>query len=360
MTARDVYYPLIITFLVLNSLVVGLRLYTRVFSKSLGYDDALMVIALVGFVIFGAMEMNAVHYGIGATAEEQQEWFDPIEAAKYFTIAQLLYILASGITKLAVALVLHRLTSRGATDGATNNMKFARLGLWITIGVTVVFTIVITLIFALQCRPLSVAWGVGTGTCINTSVIGQAALALSIEDVLTSWFMALLPVYMLWQTAIPIKVKISVMFLLGFGAVSSVATIVRLKYVIQVQQMSSTGGLAAAQVIEVTLIATIYSILEIALSIFAASLSALRPLMRRVGIFSDISGSGRSGGNSKSVGSFQLRTFGQSNNRRGETGMGIGGGNSGAIQLDASDADSDSQRGIFADRWASKPSLSAA
>jgi hypothetical protein len=47
MAARDVYYPLVITFLVLNSAVVGLRLYTRVWSKSLGYDDAVLVLALV-------------------------------------------------------------------------------------------------------------------------------------------------------------------------------------------------------------------------------------------------------------------------------------------------------------------------
>ena len=90
MAARDVYYPLIITFLVLNSSVVALRLYTRVFSKSIGYDDTLIVISLVGFVLFGAMEMTAVHYGIGTTTDEQQPWFNPIEAAKYFTIAQLL------------------------------------------------------------------------------------------------------------------------------------------------------------------------------------------------------------------------------------------------------------------------------
>ncbi|CAK7212672.1 hypothetical protein SBRCBS47491_001546 [Sporothrix bragantina] len=255
MAPRDVYYPLITTFLVLNSVVVLLRIYTRFYSKSLGLDDGLMVLALIGFIIFGAMELNAIHYGIGATTMEPQ--FDAIEAAKYFTIAQLLYIMASGITKLAVALVLHRLTARASDGNGSNNMRFARIGLLITMGITIIFTIVVTLMFALQCRPLSVAWGVGTGTCMNTSVIGQAALALSIEDVLTNWFMSLLPVYMLWQTAIPLKVKISVIVLLGFGAISSVATIVRLKYVVQVQHMSSTGGLAAAQVIDLTLMATI-------------------------------------------------------------------------------------------------------
>ena len=102
---------------------------------------------------------------------------------QYFTVAQLVYIIASGISKVAVALVLMRLTNRA-------DMKVARLVLWGTIGVISVFTIVVCLIFALQCRPLSVAWGVGTGTCISNSVIGQAALALSIEDVVTSWLCA--------------------------------------------------------------------------------------------------------------------------------------------------------------------------
>lgn len=47
MAVRDLYYPLIITFTVLNLTVVGLRLYTRVWTNSLGYDDALVVTALV-------------------------------------------------------------------------------------------------------------------------------------------------------------------------------------------------------------------------------------------------------------------------------------------------------------------------
>lgn len=78
--------------------------------------------------------------------------------------------------------------------------------------------------------------------------------------------------------------------------------------------------------------------------------------MRQIGIFSDLS-TRRSGG-SKSNNSYHMNTFGQSMGRGGN-GIGRGmGGNAGAIQLDASDADSD--QGIITDRWASKPSLSAA
>jgi hypothetical protein len=131
---------------------------------------------------------------------------------QYFTVAQLVYILASGITKLAVALVLLRLTSH-------SDMRAARLVLFALMGVIAVFTVVVTLIFALQCRPLSVAWGVGTGTCISTAVIGQAALALSIEDVVTSWASAVFPVYLLWGSTISLRVKLTIYVLLGFGAV---------------------------------------------------------------------------------------------------------------------------------------------
>lgn len=44
------------------------------------------------------------------------------------------------------------------------------------------------LVFALQCRPLSVALGVGTGTCLSTSVMWNPRIALSAMDMTASWF----------------------------------------------------------------------------------------------------------------------------------------------------------------------------
>lgn len=42
-------------------------------------------------------------------------------------------------------------------------------------------------IFAFQCRPLSVAWGVGTGTCLPGSTIANTAYAVSAADIVFSW-----------------------------------------------------------------------------------------------------------------------------------------------------------------------------
>ncbi|KAL7942013.1 hypothetical protein V8C42DRAFT_348205 [Trichoderma barbatum] len=73
------------------------------------------------------------------------------------------------------------------------------------------------------------------------------------------------------------RTKIVVSILLGFGAVSCIATILRLNYAVMVAQLPST---AAAQAVNLLLTATIYSATEVGLAIFCASLAALKPLLK--------------------------------------------------------------------------------
>ncbi|KAL6915619.1 hypothetical protein FSST1_007114 [Fusarium sambucinum] len=279
MGVRDSYYPLVIACLVVDGVAVGLRLWVRSVKKAIGYDDVVMLLSLVGFIIFCAMELQAIRYGIGATV--MKDSFDPIKAAMFFTTAQIAYILTTGLSKLGVGLVLFRL-AKGA------NMRAVRIILIISMVVVTLWCLVTTLIFGLQCRPLSVAWGVGEGKCLSTSVLGTTGLALSGMDVTISWFYALLPVYMLYKTQLRLKIKIMIMVLLGLGAVSSIAIIVRIKYLVGLSRLTSaSGGLATQDAVETTLEGTIYSIIEIALSILAASLTALRPLLMKIPGFGD-------------------------------------------------------------------------
>ncbi|KAH7126520.1 hypothetical protein B0J13DRAFT_646635 [Dactylonectria estremocensis] len=301
MTARNSYYPTVITFLVVDGVAVGLRFWARGIKRAVGYDDVTMAVSLIGFTIFCVIELQAIDYGIGATTIEED--FDLVKAAMFFTVAQIVYILATGISKLGVGLVLFRLADK-------SDMLIVRFTLVVSMAIVCVWTLAVALIFALQCRPLSVAWGVGTGTFLSTTVMGNTGIALSVMDMTMSWFYALLPIHMLGKTQLRLKLKISILLLLGLGAVSSIASIVRLKYDILVAQMSSKGGLATTDLIQTTLEATIYSLIEIGLTIFAVSLAALRPLLKRVPCFSDISSGGRSGSHG-----FAISTFGQSSSR---------------------------------------------
>ncbi|KAK2671397.1 hypothetical protein RAB80_013819 [Fusarium oxysporum f. sp. vasinfectum] len=249
MGLRDAYYPLVIASLVIDGIAVGLRLWARSIKKAIGYDDIAMMFSLVGFIIFCAMEVQAIRYGIGATTIEPD--FDLTKAAMFFTAAQIVYILTTGISKLAVGLVLFRLA-----NGAS--MKIVRRALAVSMIIVSLWCLVTALIFGLQCRPLSVAWGVGEGSCLSTAFLGTTGLALSGMDVTISWFYALLPIYMLYRTQLRLKLKIMVMVLLGLGAVSSIAIIVRLKYLIDLSRLSlASGGLATQEAVETTLEGTI-------------------------------------------------------------------------------------------------------
>lgn len=123
------------------------------------------------------MELTSIRYGIGATAMEPT--FDPTNAAKYFTIAAVIYLLASGVSKVGVGLVLYRLAD--STD-----MYKSRWFLMGCIILTAVWFLGGALVFALQCRPLAKAWdltGTAPGSCMPVSVIGTTGIAISAGDV---------------------------------------------------------------------------------------------------------------------------------------------------------------------------------
>jgi len=46
---RDVYYPLGITFLILNTVGVALRYWARYIKKAVGYDDKALLVSYVSF-----------------------------------------------------------------------------------------------------------------------------------------------------------------------------------------------------------------------------------------------------------------------------------------------------------------------
>ncbi|KAK7968033.1 uncharacterized protein PG986_002310 [Apiospora aurea] len=142
-------------------------------------------------------------------------------AAKYYTIAAVVYLLASGFSKIGVGLVLLRLTSNSDMRG----MRWFLAG---CITTTAAWFLGGALVFALQCRPLSKAWdlsGAAPGTCMPASTIGTAGIVVSAGDVF-------------------------------FTTVSTLMTIIRLKYVITVAKMTAETGIAGPGIVNTTLEAT--------------------------------------------------------------------------------------------------------
>ncbi|KAI1824708.1 hypothetical protein F4861DRAFT_230470 [Xylaria intraflava] len=223
---------LIIIFLVLNFVGVGLRCFVRiVINNSFSYDDWAMLASLVGYSGMCGTLLAALIYGFGATI--QQPWFDPIKAAQSMFAFQLVYVVAAYLCKVSVALVLLRIS-------AAEKKSIMRIVLISSIIIVTIFAIATFLILALQCRPVTLNWGVGKGSCVAPFVITNVAYAFSAADIASNWLYATLPIVLLWNVKLSLRVKLSVIVLLGFSFTSSIATLVRLKYVVDLGSLGST------------------------------------------------------------------------------------------------------------------------
>ncbi|CAH0021037.1 unnamed protein product, partial [Clonostachys rhizophaga] len=291
MWARDSIQPAMIVFLAVNTLCVGLRVYVRtMISKSFGYDDYAMVLAHAGFIILCTCTFISVKAGYGDDSPNPD--YDVVTAVKFFVISTIEYVILVFVAKVSVALVLYRLAS-------SNNV--IRRILEASVGIMAVWTTVTSVMVGLQCRPLSLAWGVGEGTCMSAKTLGNVGYAISSMDIASSFlyavstmvFLALgsrqmmLTITFADYSSLPTTRRSAKPKDEGIGNIpsrngssvtrSSIATVLRLKYLLDVANMKSPTGVEAANAYLVTFV---FSITELGLTIFTASLAALRPLLK--------------------------------------------------------------------------------
>jgi len=272
MPGRDTI-PVMTAFLVINFITIALRIYARLGRDvTIGYDDAAIVVAYLGYAVFCSFVYVAFHYGYAAT--DVQPHYKPMVAIKFFTISMTLYIASLYLVKLSVGLVLYRIAETA---------KKVRIAILVILAISGVWSVAISGIFLSQCRPLSFIWGGTTeGVCLPPAVLVKAAYALSVMDILTGLIFALLPIYLLWGVKLRWRVKVPVIILLALGIGSNVATIIRFKYLIVIANATSA---TVPEVMALYASSMVFTALELSLTIFTVSLVALRPLLQKIPFF---------------------------------------------------------------------------
>ncbi|KAI1438675.1 hypothetical protein GGR50DRAFT_374965 [Xylaria sp. CBS 124048] len=227
-----------------------------------------MVVAFVGFITLCSLTLVSLSNGYGDTEPKQE--YNVMEAVRFFVASTIAYVIVLYVAKLSVALVLLRIsvTSKGVQMLLICSM----------VGLTI-WTTVTTFLVAFQCVPLSLAWGVGEGSCLPAAVLANTGYSISAMDIVSSFLYAGLPAYLLRGVQLSRRVKASIIVILGLGVASSVVTIIRLKYLVDVGNLKSPTGVEAANAYLTTFV---YSITEVGLTLFTGSLAALRPLLKLV------------------------------------------------------------------------------
>ncbi|KAM0244501.1 hypothetical protein ACHAP5_006182 [Fusarium lateritium] len=228
MAVRDTLPPVMAAFIGIDVFVVLARLGVRTKLTTLGYDDYVIIVALIAFILMCSFCFVSLSYGFGATDPsviDNIPKYDLMEASRYFTIAQITYVAGFPIVRISVALVLHRIVHGWPR---TQRLLVASM---VFIGI---YALGCLLVDVLQCIPLKAVWGDGTGKCLSNGQLAGLGFAVSILDIVSALFYAIMPVFLLKGLQMGLRTKIAIIILLGLGAGTVIVSMVRLKSLIQI------------------------------------------------------------------------------------------------------------------------------
>ncbi|KAK8034865.1 hypothetical protein PG993_009860 [Apiospora rasikravindrae] len=269
-------------FVVLSSIATILRIYCRGWvTKAFGLDDWLAVAAQIMFIVFSSYEITGVTYGTGHHfADIPTEDFS--KAMQMWWTCEPTYVLTNMAIKASIAIFLSRICIERAH----------KIVIWSILALTEIYSLFFFLLFVLQCRPTALFWlrytpNPPAGMCLDATVVAKSFYAYSAISCLTDWTYSLLPITLVWNLQMNIKMKISVCLLLAAGVIASSATIVRFPYL---HSLTDVGDFLYS-----TSDVAIWSTVETGIAITTAGLATLRPLFRSVfGLGSSAPGAGTS------------------------------------------------------------------
>ncbi|KFA67561.1 hypothetical protein S40285_04265 [Stachybotrys chlorohalonatus IBT 40285] len=249
----------------LSWLSVGLRVFTRTFLiKSFKWDDWFMLAGQIVFTAFCVFLILGVRSGIGRHNAAITDVETEVQALMWQALATATYVLDMMLIKLSIGLFLLRLA-------------VAPVYKWIiriSLAIITIWSLVLFFWNLFQCSPVEKQWDyrITEGRCVTVDQIVAAAYAISVMTILSDWLYALLPIPMLWNVKMTAQTKATVIAILGLGIFASIATLVRLAFL---ADLEDTDDILFAGTD-----AMVWTIIEPGVALIAASLATIRPLLR--------------------------------------------------------------------------------
>ncbi|KAL4813464.1 hypothetical protein BDW67DRAFT_177905 [Aspergillus spinulosporus] len=277
-----------ITFIPVVCMTMALRCYMRAkVIRALGWDDGVMAIALLCYIVHVTCIIRGSFYGLGRKLGPDTDFQRIAVAVKYMWIAQVGYGLATDLCKISVCLFLMRLTVK----------PFHTRLLWILLIYTAVHGAYVILVDLVRCRPISYYWNQMTldprfeGTCITSKqskIIAYVATgSLLLIDICLG---VIIPAMIVWRLQMPKQSKLAVLSILCLTVCATVAIVVRIPYMDGYAASDALCGLSPcpsrpinppnAGTPDAAVDMLIWAYIELSLGIIAGNLATLGPLFR--------------------------------------------------------------------------------
>ncbi|EPS31207.1 hypothetical protein POX_h09506 [Penicillium oxalicum] len=252
--------------LILALIAVSLRIFVRVHVvRAFGWDDGIMLFALVFFIVFITCSIVGSFYGGGRSTSDYPSAAYYRISLLYWWLCEVFYTWSSALAKLSIAVALLRLTID----------RVHRTIIFLVMGVTIAVSLMFWIALLLNCRPVSYFWDSAnptkTGTCMSLHELAMIVYVYSSFTIVCDLTLSILPIFLVWKLQMSPRTKVAVVVILSMGGIASIAVIIRIPYLhlhADTSLLRSTYSIA------------IWSVVETALGIIASSLFTLRPLFR--------------------------------------------------------------------------------
>lgn len=262
-----------LAFIPITSVALSLRLYVRIsIVKGFGLDDLFLIGAQIWFLVFCGYAIKLINYehdpNLKAAIEESVKTA-MVAIGKLYTDSvffTLFYVLSVIFLKISLAFFYLRIIVQ----------RWQKIVICIAATTMTLYGLAYAFLYLFRCGPnvtqQLVYWA--EGKCIPDHTLLVMTYVFGSLDTLTDFIYAFLPIYILWNSNMPLGMKLTAGFLLCMGSVSSICALIRvatlsnLKFDMAFFKQAVQTGL--------------WSIIEPGLAIVATSLAACRPLWRKV------------------------------------------------------------------------------
>ncbi|KAK0653064.1 hypothetical protein B0T16DRAFT_110725 [Cercophora newfieldiana] len=257
-----------ITFIVLVSVVMLLRLYTRArITHQFFVDDILAIFAALFILVSSATSLVATQYGLGKHIWNIPFPFENVifsvkKCVQLMYVAHVFYAAGTAFTKLSIITSYLRIFPHDVL----------RIVLYVTavvctgIGISAIFVTIF------QCSPVHAAWDftVEGSQCITFVNFLYANAAIStVADVV----LVVAPLPFFWSLSLPLRQRLVICVLFGVGFIALAASVVRIRFLRDVQGLDVTYYLVSP--LNMTII-------ECSLGIICISIPPMRPLFKKL------------------------------------------------------------------------------
>ncbi|KAK1978710.1 hypothetical protein LZ30DRAFT_632640 [Colletotrichum cereale] len=263
-TSRDMAAAVLVP-LPFNIITLVLRFWIRTQRKAWGPDDWAMVATIPVWTISQIGLIGMAWSGVGqldATLTSQQKvnsyfWFYVFQEFWCFTLVTVKWSL--GFTLLRIG----------------QGQRWVQIVIYTCLTLVTICTGGTGVYLFFQCSPVEKNWHVTMeGTCKPREIQTALSFLVAAVSISTDWIFATMPFALIWRLQMANKVKASVIGILGLGFFASIAPIVRLKYLLLLND--------ATRFLQGLSIILAWAQAEVGIGMLVANLPACRPLLERM------------------------------------------------------------------------------